>query len=825
MDRTPEEDLLGKELAEHLGRGVAGLSAADRLLLEDAADGVPAVETAKQLSTTVSALKSRLFRVRRAIGERLAAGLGPLTIAVGIATVALPSSAQAAPPIPPKPAPVLVAPKLVSDAEVIYPAGAKGDASVVLALVIGKDGHVTSAKVEDGEEPFASAASAAALGWTFEPATRDGVPIVATIRFKVTFTEPPPPAPQKDPEPSPDKPTTEGVPSPKTKPKKASVDTITELEVEGDKLPPSAKSMSRAEVRQLPGAFGDPFRAIEIMPGVTPIASGLPYFYVRGAPPGNVGYFLDGVRVPYLFHVAAGPSVVHPAIVERVDLYSGGYPARFGRFAGAVVAAETKEPQPEPHGEATLRLVDVGALVEAPFDDRRGKALVGGRYSYTAAIVSLVAPEITLDYRDYQARVSYDITPHDRLTLFAFGAYDLLAENKNGITTILFGSEFYRADLRYDVALPGQGKLRWATTVGFDQTRIADQRNARDVLGGARVELTLPVDDDATLRAGLDVTVDDYEADPAPYGDPEDPDVAAYNSLFPSRTDCARWPLGVVLRPDLAGVQVTPGVRLDFYHSGTATAPAVEPRLSARLEVTPELRLLQAFGVAHQPPSFIVPIPGLAIGNAAGRAADVAPGSPLGSRLDLPADFTATATVFHNAFFAMTDNIGTDNANADAGPLDNQRAAGRSYGLEVFVRRRLSRKVGGFLSYTLSRSERTLNGHTSPASFDRTHVANAALAWDLGRNFRAGARLVFYTGAPSLVRSRGLVTPPPLQTPDREPAFYRLDIRFEKRWWLSERAWLAFVVEMLNATLNKEVVAGQEIGPLSIPNIGLEGAL
>src|SRR5437868_12442347 len=49
--------------------------------------------------------------------------------------------------------------------------------------------------------------------------------------------------------------------------------------------------------RQLPGALGDPFRAIEISTGVTPIVSGLPYFYVRGAPPGNVGYYFDGVRV------------------------------------------------------------------------------------------------------------------------------------------------------------------------------------------------------------------------------------------------------------------------------------------------------------------------------------------------------------------------------------------------------------------------------------------------------------------------------------------------------------------------------------------------
>src|SRR6185369_7142929 len=153
--------------------------------------------------------------------------------------------------------------------------------------------------------------------------------------------------------------------------------------------PSRTASLSRAEVRQIPGTFGDPFRAIEIMPGVTPIVSGLPFFFVRGAPPGDVGYFLDGVRVPLLFHVGAGPSVVHPALIQRVDLYPGGYPARFGRYSGGIVSGETAPPLDRAHGEFNVRLFDAGALVETPFalpgdSKERGSILVGGRYSYTA---------------------------------------------------------------------------------------------------------------------------------------------------------------------------------------------------------------------------------------------------------------------------------------------------------------------------------------------------------------------------------------------------------------------------------------------------------
>ena len=59
--------------------------------------------------------------------------------------------------------------------------------------------------------------------------------------------------------------------------------------------------------------------------------------------------------------------------------------------------------------------------------------------------------------------------------------------------------------------------------------------------------------------------------------------------------------------------------------------------------------------------------------------------------------------------------------------------------------------------------------------------------------------------------------------PQRDPAFYRLDFRLEKRWTLGETTWLAFVIEMLNASLNQETIRGNEVGPVSVPSIGFEG--
>jgi len=84
------------------------------------------------------------------------------------------------------------------------------------------------------------------------------------------------------------------------------------------------------------------------------------------------------------------------------------------------------------------------------------------------------------------------------------------------------------------------------------------------------------------------------------------------------------------------------------------------------------------------------------------------------------------------------------------------------------------------------------------------------LTGDLGRSWRAGTRLLFYTGTP-------------VDEVSRTPVFYRVDVRVEKRWALSETAWLAFVAEGLNVTFSKEMIGDEEIGPITVPNLGLEG--
>src|SRR5690606_23539359 len=185
-------------------------------------------------------------------------------------------------------------------------------------------------------------------------------------------------------------------------------------------------------------------------------------------------------------------------------------------------------------------------------------------------------------------------------------------------------------------------------------------------------------------------------------------------------------------------------IRADLYSSQGQSEVGVDPRVVAAFDVTPSVRIEHSFGIAHQRPSFIPQVPAAQVAGLRGglqRSVQVASGA----RFALPADLTFSATVFRGAFFNVLDPIG----NARDFEIDQtsatRRATGSSVGLELMLQRSLTRRLGGFVSYTLSRSERKEGPVESVSAFDRPHVLNLALAYDLGRRWRIGGRALYYT--------------------------------------------------------------------------------
>ena len=779
--------------------------------------------------------------------------------------------------------PALTPPVPEGSTDVPYPSGAEGDARVVLELIVAKDGSVSSATALEGSEPFAEHARRAVLGWHFVPAQRGKMAIAARIRVQIFFDHPASGNPESPPAPAPAVSTAApAAGTPVAQP--STPEPPIEVTVSGVRREVGQLQLSAEEVREMPGAFGDAFRAVEALPGLTPLVSGIAYFYVRGAPPNNSGYYIDGVKVPLLFHLGLGQGVIHPGLIDHVDLFPGAAPARYGGSAGGIIVGQTREPARVRRGEANLRLVDAGALLETPFANGRGSALVAGRYGYPGAILSAVSPDIAIGYWDYQARATWQLTTRDTLGLFAFGSHDYWATRSSSPDPAAraqfveqFVSDFHRLDLRYDHGTTG-GNLRLALTGGYTSQGAAPTYVTDDSLA-LRLEFDQRLTESARLRAGADAQFDKYRMRVTPTA-PGEPEV-------PAGADPPPTNLGGAVHADLVlrmspRVELVPGFRAELFASSRANeapstgraetiVPALSPRLSARTTSSHGVAWLSSLGLSHQYPSLrvgnvpapMLTVPGFPFGV---QRLQTAAQASSGFELALPAQVVVTTSGFFTHFSGLTDltaacfqdEPGTMMAPTSPPPgmvtppyvcPNNQPVSGRAYGLELLLRAPLSNRLSGWLSYTLSRSTREAHfakragGETLatvPSEFDRTHVLNTSLSYLLGRGWRAGGRFVFYTGTPYSARDGSWPVPP--YNAYRTPAFFRVDVRLEKRWRLSETGSLAFVLEGLNVTMSKEVTSlgldcdgkgtpdgvttttckQSTAGPITIPSVGIE---
>ena len=705
--------------------------------------------------------------------------------------------------------PTVVPPRRLDAAPVPYPPDARGDANVVLIVVIDSEGVVTDVTVRKGERPFSDAAAAAVKTWRFSPATRDETPVPSRILTTVTFHAPPPAAPPRaevpPPVAAPPSAPTSGAPNEEAPP--------IEVSVKGEHEELGTNHLPRAEARFVPGAFGDPFRVIEALPGMAPWLSGLPYYYVRGSPPENVGYFIDGIRVPLLFHVGVGPSTIAPPLVDSVDLFPGAYPASYGRFAGAIISGQTAAPvRDQPHGEFSARVFDANAFVETPLDDGAWTVAAGGRYSYTGLLTKLIVPDYGVGYWDYQLRVSRRLAGRDTISLFVFGSHDELTYKQSPT----FHIEYHRADLRYDHPLQ-DGHLRVAATASYDDTLTALQTPTgagssaavKGPGGRVRVELEEKLSATARVRAGADIGVIGYDVD------------TYVDTVHPPHTDAEGGAYADVVWHPAKRVEVVPGFRFDGYQVRGQTAWAPQPRVASKIQVSEDVSIITALGVAHQEPTEQVFVPAK-LPSAIDESSS-ANSYQFSEAVDLrlPSSMHLRVTGFYSRLIA-TQVSGQE----------------RGDGLEVFLRREFTKRLGGFVSYTLSHSDTIVGAQVSRSTWDRTHLLSAVLGYDLGANWRVGARFFFESGRPYQALC---------QTPDCSagtsatsylvkgslPPFYRLDARVEKKWTFSGGQWLGGTVECFNVldkaepiNVDYSTMAGLGIikqSPIILPSVGIEG--
>lgn len=590
----------------------------------------------------------------------------------------------------------------------------------------------------------------------------------------------------------------------------------------------------RAETAQrVPGTQGDVLKVVENLPGVARAAAGSGALAVWGSAPQDTRVYVDGIHVPRLYHDGGYRSIINSDFVRSVELVPGAYGAGYGRGLGGLVTVALRPLDEDGvHGSVAADTIDASASVRAKLSDRWHVA-IAARKSYLDETTSLVTSQNVGEYIpipsfwDGQARLVYDIAPHETLELGGMISSDkttrsLPNADPSLATSQTTGTDFNRVYLHYVKHLKDGAIIDVVPSYGKDSTSLlnlygstpTDVTNDSDVFG-LRASWRGPVA--RFLRAAVGVDAELYSSTLHRSGSigapPREGDIYVFGEAPPPQINSDDWKTVVgSVAPFAEGdfslfddrLHIVPGARLDplITMSNKATPPppgnpaiaysreesVIEPRISMRYAFTPTFSVKAAYGQYHQPPqpedlSSVFGNPTLGL--------SYAQHGLVGTSVQL----TRLLSVETTGFYRTMNNLvvrSTEPSPFIAQALD-QVGIGRAYGVQFLVRQmKGDGRFFGWISYTISRSERqdAPNLPWRLFDYDQTHVFTALGSYDLGLGFEVGARFRFASGYPRTPVTGAYYdvvtdTYEPIfgfHNSIRIPSFYSLDLRFAKHF-------------------------------------------
>ena len=846
-----------------------------------------------------------------------------------------------------RPAPVVMPPEIEQFVEADYPdeAEAEGlEANVELELTIAADGVVTDARVVTPVgHGFDEAALDAVRRFRFRPATRDGEPIPARIRYRYVFElrapEPLDPDPIEPETPTPGRlqgrivaqedgqpiSSAEVIVTSQDEAVARRVVTSVNGEFRVDELPPGTyavrvladeygdvdqteevgegevteiiyrmrildggdddenvfgaqavidppprevtrRTLPREVLTRIPGTRGDALRAIEILPGIARPPFGSGTLIVRGSAPGDTGILLEGVPIPILYHFGGLTSVINSRLLDRIDFVPGNFSSRYGRKIGGIIEVGTRDPlsiyeDRNVHGVFEFGVIDVNLLLEFPLGDN-----AAGAFAFRRSLIDVVFKQVIPDdlfsvtaapaYYDYQTFITWRPTDKDRVRFLSYGAadrFEIIINDSFGEDPAIRGNldlrtRFNNLQIAWDRQVNNQTELDVDVQGGpifLDFSLGPDLFfNARFNQLYLRTEVRHRANDRVRIIGGIDTFLTPFTLKyngPQPEqgeGNANDDPLAGQEQVALDIRDVAFRP-GFYLESDmrlLPDWQVLFGLRVDY--AAEIDEFSFDPRFLTTVELMERMRVKAGVGMYNQPPEFQESASD--IGN---PDLEMIHGAHFG--LGFEVDVAEGARIGVDGFYKRLWNRVVSRQDGLAPYFEND-GIGRIYGAEISARINptRSRRYFGYLSYTVSRSER--RDHPGQRwrlfDFDQTHIFNAAFVYKFRRNWELGGVLRLVSGNPSTpVVSSVYDAVNDVYVPingelnsRRNPLFHRLDIRVEKQW-IFERWKLAFFLDIQNA-YNQQNQEGiiynydySQSTPVTglpiIPAIGLRGEL
>lgn len=573
-------------------------------------------------------------------------------------------------------------------------------------------------------------------------------------------------------------------------------------EIEGDEVvvtghhqaPQAVQStVTQAQIKEIPGSFGDALRAVQDMPGVGAPNDFSGQLLVQGAGPEDNLYLIDAIPWPVPYHFGGLVSTVSPDVLNKVDLYEAGYGAKWGGSLASVLDAQTAEPMSgRLHLDADANLLQATGSMQGSLGMGDATFLVAGRRSYFDLVARAMGISDFPVYWDGQLKVDFSEGAHDKFRVLVLGSDDSLGMTNNNTNNNNNNSSNAPSSIQYHNGFESGGvtwvdtRLKTVTSSFTPYVYHTDQIIGIDQLTNDTYKTVYGLKEEAEWAAGKWAGA---EHEIGLGGDVEMADYT-FEGYFPRVTSTAHLSFDdFTSLPDVASTVQSQGYsgylflldRAAFgpwiltagVHADSESYVAdgrVGPRLSLEWHPDSLDKWTVAWGLYDQAPSPLNVNP--QFGNP-GLTPEDAEHLVLGYQRKLPWGMTASVDAYDKKLWNLVES---NSANPD---LYDNNGIGQVVGADLDVRADLGKKFFGWISYSYSHSTRLDEADQAWGlyQYDQPNILNLVGSyapserWTLGGKFRYTSGNLVLPGDATLYEES-----------DRLPAYVRLDLRVDRSW-------------------------------------------
>lgn len=595
-------------------------------------------------------------------------------------------------------------------------------------------------------------------------------------------------------------------------------------------------------------AEADVFRAIQTLPGVTPISDFSSGLYVRGGSSDQNLILLDGVDVYNPNHFGGLFSTFNTDAIQNVELMKGGFSAKYGGRLSSVLELNNLDGnRKEIEGISRVSLITASTTVQSPWKIHGQSGSMMG--SFRRTYLDLVAMSFDLpDYYFYDGhfKFNWDLPNNDKMVTSFYYGKDKLSFDMGESINIEWGNEtlsqrwihIFTPSLFSHFIFAGSHYGSIIATGSNSQSTFERLNDIYDI--SFKADFSYEPNDEHLLDFGYDCKYNkilfDVNLENSNLSETQFPDldVDAFTNNIYLQDSWKIWGL----------FTLQPGIRLTHYFSMASNLPEsqdanyfrIAPRLSAKYRLSFYSNLNFSYGRYHQyltsvntgistPFDVWFPLDG-----------EMKPGSSDHFILGYQTQFNDYFTFEVEGYLKTYDNLvefrpeGEAEWNNNTSTISDlyNNGKGFSFGSDILIKNSWN-GLEGFVGYGIGTTKRKIkNININPNNnqeeyfypqYDRTHQINIVESFNLTQNL--GWEL--WGGEMKVASTFNYSTGQPYQTPEkiyfdgedfqilysykdraRLPDYIRLDLSLKTKWYYSKWNFEPYL-QIINLTNHENV--------------------